>query len=287
MYVRMPSMNSPSRTVILRLAFVATCWLFPGAVLFAQWDLYLGSGIPKNPDGSINLSAPAPRMANGKPDLSGVWQRQTIQPTAGDTPIGTAGESNGVNPYFDIGFGLKGGLPLTPSGAEIRKQRIESNYVGDPDGHCLPLSTAHLNFGSDPRKIIQTPGLMVMIFETNLQVRQIYTDGRPLPKDPQPWWYGYSLGRWEGDTLIVTTTHLRDGGWLDAKGTPLTDAGTITERFRRVSYGNLEIEMTVEDPKMYTQPWTVQVKQHLLPGDDLIEFICLENEKDIQHYVKP
>jgi len=131
-----------------------------------------------------------------------------------------------------------------------------------------------------PRKIVQTPDVTVILYEGNAGIRQIFTDGRPLPdNDPQPWWYGYSTGRWEGDTLVVQTSGFKDGEWLDVGGSPLTDAATVTERFRRVNYGNLEIEITVDDPKAYTRPWTVTVNQRIMLDTELIEFICLENAR--------
>jgi hypothetical protein len=136
-----------------------------------------------------------------------------------------------------------------------------------------------------PRKIIQTPDLLVILYEASMGIRQIFTDGRAVPTDdPQPWWYGYSVGHWEGDTLVVVTRGLRDGGWLDVFGTPLTDAATLTERFRRLTYGRLEIDVTVDDPKAYTKPFTVRVSHQLTVDQELIEFICNENEKSSQHY---
>jgi hypothetical protein len=134
-----------------------------------------------------------------------------------------------------------------------------------------------------PRKFIQTPGVLVILYEASSGLRQIFTDGRSLPgNDPQPWWYGYSVGKWDGDTLVVETTGLRDGGWLDINGTPLSDRAKITERFHRVSYGRMEIDIMVEDAKFYTRPWTVRVNQRIMPDQELIEFICLEN----QHFGK-
>ena len=131
-----------------------------------------------------------------------------------------------------------------------------------------------------PRKIVQTPGVIVILYEASSGLRQIFTDGRASPKnDPQPWWYGYSVGKWEGDTLVVETTGLRDGGWLDIWGSPLTDAAKLTERFRRPTFGRIEIDITVDDPKAYTRPWTVRVNQQFLADEELIEFICLENQR--------
>jgi hypothetical protein len=132
---------------------------------------------------------------------------------------------------------------------------------------------------------VQTPGLVVILNEYNKSYRQIFTDGRPLPADMQPAWDGYSIGKWEGDRLVVTTTGFRDGIWLDAFGDPMTDAATITERFRRVDYGHLETELTVDDPKAYTKPWTIKLYHAIAPDTDLIDYICLENEKDISHMV--
>jgi len=139
-----------------------------------------------------------------------------------------------------------------------------------------------------PRKMLQTPDLLVILYEGNAGVRQIFTDGRALPKnDPQPWWYGYSVGHWEGDTLVVETTGLRDGGWLDIDGSPQTDAAKITERFRRLNYGTMKIDVTIDDPKAYTAPFSVRVNQKLMVDErmdaELIEFICAENEKDVEH----
>jgi hypothetical protein len=158
----------------------------------------------------------------------------------------------------------------------------------NPDAHCLPMGLMQFHEHPQPRKMIQTPDVLVILYEGNAGVRQIFTDGRALPKgDPQPWWYGYSVGRWEGDTLVVETTGLRDGGWLDVNGSPQTDAAKITERFRRLNYGTLKIDVTIDDPKAYTAPFSVRVNQKLMVDDrldaDLIEFICAENEKDVEH----
>jgi hypothetical protein len=135
------------------------------------------------------------------------------------------------------------------------------------------------------RKIVQMPGLMVIMSERDVTFRQIFTDGRPLPKDPQPSFTGYSSGHWEGDTLVVQTIGFRDGMWLDRSGSPMTDAAKLTERFRRVNYGNLEIEITLDDPKAYTAPWTVRLNQFIVLNTELLEYFCQENEKDLPHLV--
>jgi hypothetical protein len=131
-----------------------------------------------------------------------------------------------------------------------------------------------------PRKFVQTERLIVILYEASMGVRQIFTDGRPSPdNDPQPWFYGYSTGHWEGDELVVTTTNFRDGEWLDIIGSPLTDAATVTERFRRPSFGRMQIDITVDDPKAYTGPWTVRMNQDIIVDEELIEFVCLENQR--------
>jgi hypothetical protein len=170
--------------------------------------------------------------------------------------------------------------------AEVLKYRTADNMKDNPDAHCLPLGLMQLHLHPQPRKIIQTPGVIVILYEAQAGVRQIFTDGRPSPPaDAQPWWYGYSVGKWEGDTLVVTTTGFRDDVWLDVNGTPLTNTGKLTERFRRPNYGTLEIEITVEDPNVYTKPYTVRVTQRIMADTDLIEFICNENEKSDAHLV--
>jgi hypothetical protein len=181
---------------------------------------------------------------------------------------------------------LKDGLPLTPWAKEVRAQRKGENNKDNPDAHCLPLGLMQLHLHPQPRKIIQMPKLIVILYEAQAGVRQIFMDGRALPNsDAQPWWYGYSIGHWDGDTLVVETNGFRDDVWLDVEGSPLTNTGKMTERFRRVNYGNLEIEVTVEDPKAYTKPWTVMIRQNVMLDTDLIEFICNENEKSDAHLV--
>jgi len=187
--------------------------------------------------------------------------------------------------FFELGSMVPGGLPYQPWAKQLKDQRTKDNAKDNPDAHCLPLGNMQLHLHPEPRKIIQTPKEIVILYEGNGGVRQIFTDGRALPtNDPQPWWFGYSSGKWVGDTLVVETSGFRDGGWLDVNGSPLTDAGKMTERFRRVNYGTLEMELTVDDSKAYTRPWTVKVTQRLLPDDELIEFVCQENELSSAHF---
>jgi hypothetical protein len=262
----------------------------------AQWPAYPAANMPKTPDGKVNLSAPAPRLANGKPDLSGLWTNvRTAGGQRGQAAAAPVPPAEGpleppapggppVATFRDAGAGFKEGLPFTPWAADLLKKRRADNQKDNPDALCLPMGLMQFHTHGQPRKIVQTPELMIMIFEANYGLRQIFTDGRPLPQnDPQPWWYGYSIGKWDGDTLVVETTGFRDGDWLDIWGSPLTSTGKMTERYRRVNYGTLEIDVTVEDPKAYTRPWTVRVNQRIMPDEELIEFICLENQKFDQY----
>ena len=255
--------------------------------LSAQWLLQPAAGVPRTPDGKPNLTAPAPRTADGKPDLSGVWAN----------PWATAGRGRGAAPppapapaggipeatFGNVGAGFKDGLPLQPWAAELVKQRMADFSKDNPDAHCLPMGFMQFHEHPQFRKIIEAPGMILIIYEANFGLRQIFMDARSVPKDPEPWWYGYSLGKWDGDTLVVQTVGFTDDIWLDINGNPLTSAGKVTERFRRVNYGTLEIEITVDDPKAYTRPWTVKVSQRIAPDTELNEFIC--EDRDAPHYV--
>lgn len=173
---------------------------------------------------------------------------------------------------------------MQPWAADLVKKRMADNQKDNPDAHRLPMGFMQFHMHPQPRKIIQSPDEMVMIYEANSGLRQIFTDGRPLPNnDPQPWWYGYSVGKWEGDTLVVETIGFTDLQWLDVNGDPLTDQGKVIERFRRPNFGTLEIEVTVDDPKAYTKPFTVKVQQRIMLNTELIEFIC--EDRDATHYV--
>ncbi len=168
--------------------------------------------------------------------------------------------------FFNIGWGLKDGLPYRAWAADARKVRMAENGKDDPVSHCLPGGVVKLHTTPLLRKIIQIPGLVVSLNEMDATYRQIFTDGRALPVDPQPSWKGYSSGRWDGDS-------------------PMTDGAVMTERFRRVNYGRLEIEITVDDPKAYTAPWIVKLNQFIVLDTDLLDYVCLENERDGKHLV--
>jgi hypothetical protein len=250
-------------------------------LVVGQWLNYPTAGIPRTKDGKPNLSAPAPRTPDGKPDLSGMWEVLHNRPC----PPEGCPDMHIPEEFLDIGFNLKGGLPYQPWAAAIAKQRSADERKDDPNAHCLPVGIVRNYTTPLFRKIVQAPGLLIILNERDAAYRQIFTDARPLPADPQPSWNGYSSGKWEDDTLAVQTIGFRDGLWLDAGGSPLTDAGKITERFHRVNYGKLEIEITVDDPKAYTKPWTVKLTQLLAPDTDLLDYYCSENEKDVPHLV--
>jgi hypothetical protein len=250
-----------------------------GVTLGAQWAAFPGARLPRGDDGRVVLTAPAPRTADGKPDFSGVWNYAGVLGFRGGPPPPPPGTPPQAT-FWNIEAGIKEGLPFTPYGAELRKQRMAGNSKDNPDAACLPIGYMQSHTHSQPRKIVQQPDLLVVLYEANAGTRQIFLDGRPAPPaDAQPWWWGYSRGHWDGDTLVVESTHFRDGGWLDVNGAPLTSEGKITERFRRPTVGTLEIDVTIDDPKAYTRPWTVRVNQRLLPDTDLIEFVCLENNQ--------
>jgi hypothetical protein len=229
--------------------------------------------------GEPDLEAPAPRTPDGKPDLTGVWQGVGMlgsqqQPT----PAFSTGPP--VAGFLDVGQNIEGGLPLRPEGEALFEERRANNGTDNPEAHCLPMGIMQFHTQGAPRKFIQTPDVLVILYEASMGIRQIFTDGRSLPADdPQPWWYGYSVGHWEEDTLVVETAGFRDGGWLDVFGAPLTDEAKVTERIRRPAYGRMEIDVTVDDPKVYTRPWTVRVNQKIMPDQELLEFVCLENQR--------
>lgn len=257
--------------------YAALALLVP-IVASAQWGPHSDPRVPRNADGTPDLEAPAPRTADGKPDFTGVWQGFG---TLGGTAAQAQPESGvPVAGFANVGQNLKEPLPLRPEYKALADERRAGGGKDNPEAICLPMGIMQFHTQGAPRKFIQTPDVLVILYEASMGIRQIFTDGREIPADdPQPWFYGYSVGHWEGDTLVVTTKGLRDGEWLDIFGTPLTDAATYTERFRRVNYGRMEIDVTVDDPKAYTAPWTVRVNQRLMPEQELLEFVCNENNR--------
>jgi hypothetical protein len=262
--------------------------------LGAQWPSYPTPGVPRLADGKPNVDAPAPKTADGKVDFSGIWARtggfggggrgrgETPAPTTtpDGIPLSTFGEVAGR------GFTL----PLQPWAADLKKKRMADNNKDNPDVWCLPIGLMQYHNHPQPRQIVQTKTLMLITYESNYGLRYIYLDGRPAPSnDPTPWWFGYSRGWYEGDTLVIETTNFRGderAGWLDVNGSPYTDALKMTERLRRPSFGTLEIDVTIDDKKAYTKPFTVRVNQRLMVDEEMIEFICNENERSTSHIAK-
>jgi hypothetical protein len=226
----------------------------------AQWLNHPTAGIPRTPDGKADLSAPTPRRADGKPVLAGLWRPQP----------GLVG---------DIARNLKTPVPFQPWAEELYKRRRASNSRDDPTANCVVGGVPRSDLVGYPFKVLEVPGMMVILYEAVHSYRQIFTDGRDLPKDMNPGWFGYSIGRWDGDALVVTTAGFNDRGWLDNAGKPATDALRVTERFVRKDFGHMDIEITIEDPKAYTRPWTVTQPLVFQPDTELLEYICNENNK--------
>jgi hypothetical protein len=231
----------------------------------AQWLDHPTPGTPRLPDGKPNLSAPAPRTADGKPDLSGVWR--------------------GAGPLyrFNIAQDLKP-EDVQPWAEKLFLQRVRDSRKDSPLARCLPVSIPFHNF-FNLTQIVQTPGFIVILYESpNSPHRIVFTDGRALPKDPNPTWLGYSVGRWEGDTLVVTSAGFNDKGWLDTAGHPQTESLRIIERLRRRDFGHMDFEMTIDDPKVFTRPFTMKKERLLAPDTELLEDVC-ENERDGPHMI--
>ena len=272
-------------TIPLRVLTVA----FVTLPLFAQWPEVKTKRVPLTRDGKPNLNAPAPKLGKVL-DFSGVWSAEKTPcvdthfceevDTFGGFPLGVI-DASATKPE-ELATGVKGGLPYTPWAKEITQQRQPKD---DPVTRCLPLPAIGHWWTFHPQRVIQTETSLTLLNEYMGQYRQIFLDGRPLPKDPFPTFKGYSVGHWEGDTLVVETIGYKDDVWLDAKGNPLTEAARTIERIRRPNFGTLEIQITINDPKAYTKPWTVTRHQTIALDTELIDYICNENEKDRTHLV--
>ncbi|MEO5923595.1 MAG: hypothetical protein ABIR70_07190 [Bryobacteraceae bacterium] len=258
----------------MRVSTVALALLLALPVA-AQWFHLPTPGVPRTRDGKPNLTAPAPRVA-GKPDLSGIWTLQH-PPCTGECDYVAGPE------FLNLGAKLPGGLPYQPWAAELVKKRSADLGRDDPVAFCRPAGAVRILTFPPPRKILQLPGQLVILSERDVTFRQIFMDGRKLPVDPAPTFNGFSVGKWEGDTLVVQTIGLREGTWLDRNGSPITEAAKMTERFRRLNYGRLEIELTIDDPGAYTKPWTVKLNQDILLDTELLDYHCSDNEKDAAH----
>jgi hypothetical protein len=258
----------------------------------AQWLNYPAPGTPRTSDGKPNLSAPAPRAADGKPDLSGVWQ---VEPTPADEMKRLYGDLSAENVLGDTSAAFSKYLfnilaefkpsewPLRADFAGIVRQRAKEVY---PLIRCLPAGPPNDDLLPGPFKVIQTPGLILVRNEYENSFRQIYTDGRKAPADPEPLWLGYSTGNWEEATLVVDTVGFNDKGWLDGIGHPRSEAMHLVERFHRRDFGHLDVEVTIDDPKVYTKSFSIKFTELLQPDSDVTEYFCNENEKDQPHIKK-
>ena len=250
---------------LLRLMAVGALVTLITTPAFAQWINYPTPGVPRLADGKPNLSAPAPRTTDGKPDLSGIWR--------------SGGTRNRYD--YDIAQSLKS-EEIQPWAEVLRLERVQDFRKDSPLARCMPVSLPFLNSRGMAR-IVQTPGLLVVLHESpNSPHRTIFTDGRPLPTDPNPTWLGYSVGHWDGDTLVVESAGFNDKGWLDVGGHPQTESLHITERFHRRDFGHMDLEMILTDPKTFAKPISIRMEQAYVPDTTLLEDVC-ENEHSGAH----
>lgn len=257
-----------AETSRLFIVVLAIMWAVP-SVATAQWDPYPWKNMPRTPDGKVDMKAPPRRTADGKVDLSGFWM-------PGDS----------VRHLLNLAVDLKPeDIPLQPWAATLYKERIDNNGIDHPGARCLPSGIPEKNNIPDGLKVVQTPDLLIFLYESRTIYRQVFTDGRPLPKDAQPTWMGYSIGRWEGDTFVIETIGQNGKTWLDMKGLPGTESLRVVERYTRPTIGVINIDVTIDDPKAYTKPWSVKLSWRLVPDTDLIESICEENNRDPGHMV--
>ena len=254
-------------------SFAAAILIMAAVPAAAQWPNVPTKGVPRAKDGKLDLSAPAPRKPDGKPDLSGIWRFRDPQD---------------VKYLNNLASDFKpGGFPIQPWAEALTQQRMtDAGQSERPSAHCLPNGVAEFDtLGQYPFKIIQESDLVVILYEAMWQFRQVFLDGRMLPKNPNPTWLGYSVGRWEGDVLVVDTAGFNGKAWLDEMGHPTTDALQVTERFRRRDFGHLELTLTIDDPRAYTKPWSVDLSKQLAVNTELLEFVCNENNRDLEHLV--
>ena len=257
----------PTRRIrlILAGAAIAACLISLPAQLTAQWLDYPTPGIPRTKDGKPNLSAPVPRASDGKPDLSGVWSGPG--PGSYDRNIARDLKPADIQPWAEA----------------LYQQRVQAMGKDAPRANCLPDPFIYYHI-VDLARIVQTPGVIVVLYQgtTNSVHRTIFTDGRKLPVDPNPAWMGYSVGRWDKDTLVVDTAGFNDRSWLDIEGHPHSEALHITERFRRRDFGHMDLDITIDDPKVFTHPFSLKIDKMLVPDTDLLESIC-ENDRSVPH----
>ena len=296
--------NPAVRTrALVGAAFVILGTPFASSFLAAQWVKYPTPGVPRKADGKVDMSAPAPRLADGKPDFSGVWMTGEANNSRLDelsspkTPAGprqprrsndaqSPGDATAIRAsrqMANIGVDLPGGLPYQPWLVPIVRERTDNLAKDDPHIKCWPDNFIRAYGMPHLLKFVHSPNLLLVLNEMNAGYRQVFTDARPLPKDPNPSLQGYSSGKWSGDTLVIDTIGLRDDTWIDWNGSVVTEAAKVREQIKRPDFGHLEVQVTVDDPKAYTKPWTVTLRQRIVVDTDLIDEICLENEQSLKH----
>jgi len=266
-------------------AFLAMGILFIGACLNcttakAQWIGYPSKDVPRHADGTVNMDAPTPRMADGKPDLSGIWVADRTP--EGETTPSSVDSIQSSRQMANLGVDIPGGLPYQDWLKPIVAERTENLALDDPHIRCLPDNFLRAYGLPHLLKFVHSDDLLVVLNEMNAGYRQVFTDARPLPEDPSPSWQGYSSATWQGDTLVVDTIGVRDDIWIDWNGSILTEAAKVREEIRRLDYGHMEIKVTVDDPGAYTAPWTVTLTERIVVDAELIDEICLENEQFVE-----
>jgi hypothetical protein len=271
-----PGVGAAVKFLAMRPILAFTVLFLLPAALSAQWPPYLRADVPRTADGKPDLNAPVPRLANGKPDFSGTWESR-VGPSGrlgGPFLPSLTPDSPPVATFFDAGRNMKGGLPYTPWAAELRKQRMARFSQDNPDAQCLPMGFLQTHTHSQPRRVVHTKDDLIIMYEANQGLRQIFTDGRTLPSDPNPQWEGYSIGRWDGDTLVVETVGFNGQTWFDHVGNHHSDALRVLERFTRTADDVITYEATITDPKTFSRPWTMRMPIYRLRDRDRI----LENE---------
>jgi hypothetical protein len=260
--------NFKAAATRMLLASLLIAGVFPLSAL-AQWDPYPWKNMPRTADGKVDMNAPPRKSADGHIDLNGFWM-----------------PADNVRHLLSLASDMKPEeIPLTDWGKKVYQERIDNNGKDHPGVSCLPSGIPEKNNIPDGLKVVQTPDVLIFLYESRTIYRQVFTDGRPLPKDAQPTWMGYSIGHWEGDTFIVETIGQNGKTWLDMRGLPGTESMRVTERYTRPTIGRINIDVTIDDPMAYTKPWNVRLTWRLVPDTDLIESICEENNKDKAHMV--
>lgn len=258
--------------------------LLASVPLSAQWPARRDPSLPRKADGTVNMTARAPRQ-DGRPVLNGVWLSRR-------DPLGTpGGVENDILPRYFVNVNEDHKGPptdgVTPAALPLFAARLKGLGVDDPIAHCKPAGIPRLVSFPNPVKIIETPGVVLMLYENDMTFRQVFTDGRTIPADADPAFMGYSVGKWEGQVFVVTSAGFRDRGWLDAMGRPHSDALRVTERYRRIDAGHMQVDVTITDPKTLIAPLTFTQHYELQADQDIIEYFCNDNEKDREHYVRP